>query len=237
MSDILVVKDMPSMGAGLLEDVLIDANISFDLVDQASGADAPSPKNYDAMVVFGAVSRLSQTGIEEVEIGYKAREAVELGIPYLGYGLGHNALASGMGSWMVNSSVRENGVANNRNHPYTIALNEKGRKDPIFCGLPDELNVFQQHDREIGELPKVVDVLAYGKTSAYQAIKVGKFAYGIQPHFELTGTMLAEWADKEPRLEELGRDNLVDGLDQIQPTYTDQGHRIARNFLKIARLI
>ena len=86
---------------------------------------------------------------------------------------------------------------------YKIKLSDEGNRDSLFIGLPDEFTVFQWHGDtfDLGTDLKSVPskCLAFSELFPNQIIKVGKNAYGLQFHLEVTEDMIKNWIDVNDR--------------------------------------
>ena len=76
----------------------------------------------------------------------------------------------------------------------TVTLTEAGRIDPFFRGIPERIHCLQWHSAEIKRLPAGATVLAQSGDCRTQAIRVGRYAYGLQYHVEVTRDTTTEWA-------------------------------------------
>jgi GMP synthase-like glutamine amidotransferase len=65
--------------------------------------------------------------------------------------------------------------------------------DPFFTGVAPVCEVLQWHGVEVIKIPPGGTILAQSPACAVQALRVGKHAYGIQFHIEVTGTTVQEW--------------------------------------------
>jgi GMP synthase-like glutamine amidotransferase len=109
------------------------------------------------------------------------------GKPYLGLCLGHQLLADALGGRVERMAVPEVGMMR-------VETAEAARDDALFNGLDRTLDCLQWHGCEVTALPKGGVVLASSPACAVQAFRVGRSAYGLQYHVELTPQTVAEWA-------------------------------------------
>ncbi len=236
MSELLIIQNITREGAGLLEQVLVDEGVDFDIVDLDKGQSLPDLTNYKALVVLGGPdSANDDTSKMKDELAF-IQQALEAKVPYLGICLGLQTLVKAAGGRVVKGEVKEVGFINPDGNQHTVSVTAEGKADPLLAGLPDELNVFQLHGETV-ELTSSMKVLATGKFCRNQIIKVAANAYGIQSHFEVTPEMLDVWAEQDPDLIPIGRNKLVADLEAIKQSYTNIGQTLLRNFLRIANLI
>ncbi len=236
MSRLLILQNIKREGPGILERVLSEENIDFDLVILDEGRRVPTLDDYTALVVLGGPDSANDDMAKISSELALIKEALEAGIPYLGICLGLQTLVKAAGGRVIKGNHKEIGFIGPDNQQYAVTLTDKGRGDPLLASLPDVLDVFQLHGETV-ELTSDMLVLATGKYCHNQIIKVAANAYGIQSHFELTPEMLAVWAEQDPDLIPIGKDRLLAGFEVIKQSYTYIGQTLLRNFLRISNLI
>src|SRR5665213_2370845 len=162
MSELLIVKNISREGPGLLEEVLRDENIAFDVVDLDSGDTFPNPSDYRALVVLGgpdsANDKSEKMTAELSQIGV----ALDQHIPYLGICLGLQTLIKAAGGKVIKGAVKEAGFIDPGGSQFTVQVTETGKTDPLLVGLSTDLDVFQLHGETV-ELTESMNVLATGK--------------------------------------------------------------------------
>lgn len=235
MSELLIVQNISREGPGLLEQVLRDEGVTFDLVDLDKGQDMPSLDGYKALVVLGGPDSANDDTIKMTTELSRIKDGLDADIPYLGICLGLQALVKAAGGKVIPGEVKEVGFIDPDNNQYTVAVTDEGKTDPLLAGLPETLDVFQLHGETV-ELTPDMTVLATGKFCKNQIVRVADKAYGIQSHFELTPEMLAVWAEQDPDLIPIGKDKLQADFEAIKHSYTNIGQTLLRNFLRIAKL-
>ncbi|MBS3126329.1 type 1 glutamine amidotransferase [Candidatus Woesearchaeota archaeon] len=233
---VLIVKNEPEEGPGLLEEVLKEHSIDYDTVDMEKGDAFPHPRDFSAVVVLGGPDSANDTTERmKAEIN-KIKEILNAGIPYLGICLGMQVLVKAAGGKVYKHSVPEIGWRDPDGNLFEIQSTRDGKKDPLLKGLPLKLKIFQLHGETV-QLIGAMKLLATGKHCQNQVIRVGKNAYGIQGHFELTGEMFEMWIAHDPDLKKMDKDALRKDYNAIKSDYETNGRRIAENFLKIAKII
>ena len=242
---LLIVKNITREGPGILEEILKENSIDFHIVDLDAGDMLPEPDNYSAVIVFGGPdSANDRTKKMEQELAM-IKKATDLEIPYLGICLGMQALAKSCGAVIRRNEVREIGFKGEDGEYYSVSILDRYINDPLFDGLENPLKIFHLHGEtadldglnDLSDLNDNIELLATGKYCKNQIIKVGKNAYGIQGHFELTPEMFEVWLNNDPELMELDRDMLVQDFDELAEEYRNNGHILFTNFLKIAGLL
>lgn len=236
MSKLLILQNIKREGPGILEFVLSEENIDFDLVVLDEGERTPTLDGYAALVVLGGPDSANDDTVKMSSELALIKEALKADMPYLGICLGLQVLVKAAGGRVVKGDQKEIGFIAPDNQQYTVTLTDEGREDPLLASLPDELDVFQLHGETV-ELTPDMTTLATGKFCRNQIVKVGANAYGIQSHFELTPEMLALWADQDPDLMPIGKDKLSTDFEPIKRSYAHTGRTLMRNFLKISKLI
>jgi GMP synthase (glutamine-hydrolysing) len=235
MGELLIIQNISREGPGLLEQVLIDERIPFDVVDVGNGHAFPTLDGYKALVVLGGPGSANNTTPTMIAQLARIKECVKAGIPYLGVCLGLQTLVKACGGDVVPGNVHEVGFLGPDDKQYTVALTDAGKTDPLFAGLPEVLAVFQLHGETVGLTPEMT-LLATGKFCRNQVVKVAPKAYGIQSHCELTPEMLAVWAEQDPDLIPTGQENLLADFANLGDSYSRTGLTLLRNFLRIADL-
>lgn len=235
MNQILIVKNITREGPGLLEAVLAEQNVTYDLVDLSKGEAFPSPLTYRALIVLGGPASANDQSDTMVTELAQVRQAFEHTIPYLGICLGLQVGVKAAGGSVVAGSVKEIGLHDQKGDPYTIQLTDSGKRDPLVAGLADQVRVFQLHGETVAPTPDMA-ILGTGKWCQNQIVRIGEQAYGIQSHFELTPDMLAIWAAEDPDLIPLGAAALLTEFHTIRGEYTRTGRTLLRNFLRLAGL-
>ena len=235
MSELLIVKNIPREGPGLLEGLLQEEGLDYDLIDLESGDTIPSPNDYKAMVVLGGPDSANDSTPKMTAELEKIKTALEANIPYLGICLGMQVLVKAAGGEVVKAENKEVGFIDPSGVQYDIQVTDEGKRSPLLVGLPDNLEVFHLHGETV-VLTEKMTLLGTGRYCKNQIVQVSPTAYGIQSHFELTPEMLVAWAEQDPDLVPLGKEKLVADYEAIKDNYTAIGRTILSNFLKLAGL-
>ena len=231
--EILIIKNSTSEGPGLLVEVLKEKNVECFTVDLERRENPPPVENFGAVVVLGGPDSANDANEKmKNELAF-IRNAIDLKIPYLGICLGLQTLVKAAGAKVIKSPVKETGFIDPEGNNFTIELTEEGKKDPLFENLNSPLNVFHLHGETV-ELPDNIILLATGKFSRNQAVKIGSNAYGIQCHFELTPEMFEAWLNNDPDLRQLNKEQLRKVFYKIKDEYIKTGKQLFGNFLRVA---
>ncbi|MBI1883096.1 MAG: type 1 glutamine amidotransferase [Chlamydiae bacterium] len=232
---ILILQNATGEGPGILEGLLREKTLPYELIDLNRGLSCPSPRDFSAWVVLGGPdSANDETPKMEIELA-KVREALDLKIPYLGICLGLQVLVKASGGQVVKSPVKEIGFRDPQGGIFQVELTSEGKKDPLLRGLSDQSTIFHLHGEAV-VLTKEMTLLGKGKFCQNQIVKVADRAYGIQGHFELTPEMFELWIQEDPDLLELNQDELRRDFAFLREEYGKVGKTLFRNFLAIAGL-
>lgn len=187
---ILVFQHIAVEHPGLFASFLDADGHSWDVVELDAGEDVPALDLYDMLWVMGGPMDVWEDDIHPWLVREKAaiRQWVRSGKPYLGVCLGHQLLADALGGRVGPGAEPEVGLL-------SVALTGEGRDDPLFRGAPDDGICFQWHGAEVLAPPAGARVLARSDACPVQAMRVGRFAYGVQYHQEVTPAMVAAWGE------------------------------------------
>ncbi len=192
----LALEHLHSNPLGVYGDVLVDRGIDVDRVLLDRGDQLPDWRAYELLVVMGG----GMSAYDDDEYPWLAsekraiREAVSAGVPYFGVCLGSQLLASALGGRVYLGPEPELGVI-------PVFLCEAARRDPVFRGLPPDLEVFQWHC-DTFTLPDGATRLARSPRYENQAFRYGEVAYAIQCHLETTLEEVQDWFAAWPSLGE-----------------------------------
>ena len=233
---VLIVKNISREGPGLLDSVLSAHKIPSDLSDLTIGDPFPAPQGYSVVFVFGGPNSANDESRKMREELVRIRETVDAGVPFLGICLGMQALVKACGGNVVKSPAKEIGWQDDFGKPYEIDFTDEGKADPLFKGVKSPMKIFQLHGETV-ELADGMSVLATGKHCRMQAVRVGKNAYGIQGHLELTERMLMQWLTQDDDLLHEDASEILLKYATMQAEYEKNGKKVLGNFLKIAGII
>lgn len=231
---ILVFQHVVSEHPGSFRDVMAVRGCAMRQVELDAGEAIPPLDDYDILLVMGGPMDVweEQKFLWLRDEKAAIRHWVAAGRPYLGICLGGQLLADAMG-----------GKVGPMTAPPEVGMSKVRQlaPDPIFRDIPELCTCFQWHAAEITRLPQGARLLATSPGCAVQGFAIGKHAYGLQFHLELTDTTAAEWGSLPEYAAALERVKGQGALPALQAE-VDAGitelksgaHRIFANFLDIA---
>jgi GMP synthase-like glutamine amidotransferase len=233
---ILVLQHLSVEHPGVFRDFLREDGLSWHTVELDQGNTIPDLEAFDVMMVMGGPQDVWQEDLYPWLVPEKAairRFVAELQRPYLGICLGHQLLADALGGEVGPGRAPEVGTL-------TISQTSEGRKDPLFNGVPDPIEVLQWHGAEVKRLPEGGVPLARSDVCAVQAFRYGKAAYGLQCHVEVTRDTVADWAAIPEYARALEASLGVGIVDRLEadvsdrlPLYTSVARQLYTNFKKL----
>ena len=184
----LVFQHIAVEHPGIFRDFFAEDGIVWDAVELDEGDAIPNLGGYDILFAMGGPMDVWEESAHPWLVAEKQaiRDWVSAGRPFFGFCLGHQLLADALGGRVGPAGAPEVGVMD-------IALTDAGYDDPFFEGLPRVSPCMQWHAAAVLETPPAATVLARSEICPIQAIRVGRAAYGLQYHVEVTGATAAEW--------------------------------------------
>ena len=233
--DVLVLQHIACEPPGAFEDVLVAAGADIHRVELDEGDALPPWQDFVAIVAMGGPMSVN----DDAELPWLTEEkqaiadAVRAGVPYWGSCLGVQLLAAALGARVYSGTQPEVGVL-------PVTLTDEGRSDPVFAGLPAEFLTLQWHG-DTFDVPEGGVLLASSPAFPNQAFRVGRTAYGVQFHVEVTEQMAREWAGVPAYAEYADRvlgaggiDRLMADFDAARERMLDVGRRMFERWVEIA---
>ncbi len=216
---VLVLKHGGSEALGTLEAFLESHGVDVVGLDVGSSTQVPNNPQKAAAIVITDGPADGSLGDERSCL----REAVRMGVPVLGIGLGAELLAEACGGRALGAGWRETGFSR-------VRLTPEGQKEPLLNGFEDEFEVFARRGDNL-ELPDGAVLLAEADGCRNQAFRYGSNAYGLQFHVEVTPNMVSRWFEGRPE-----RTEALRAFHRLSTRLNRMTHLLCLNFLsKIIR--
>jgi GMP synthase (glutamine-hydrolysing) len=186
-------------------------------------ADWPDLQEVAGLVVFGGsmnANRIDRYPFLERDRTYLRRAMGDEAPPVLGICLGAQLMASAMDVPVVKSPVKEVGFAR-------LLPTEAGRDDPLLSAFETGDMVFHWHEDMVAQ-PSGSVLLAAGDDVPVQAFRVGRRAWGVQFHPEVTAEELEIWFDEAGDAMEPEWGKSAQDVRKEMALYLDAQHARAR---------
>ena len=187
----------------------------------------PEPEQIQALIVLGGAMGANDEQRYPFlgDLKKLIRKIVATQIPYLGICLGGQLLAASLGGAVVSRRWEELGTL-------PVHLTKEGTGDRLFRGIAEEFSTFQWHHDSF-DIPEGGVLLASSATCPHQAFRVGRCAWGLQFHPEVTESIIriwCAWDNPEPEKTEV----LVAAFTEKTGHYLMTTQRLIANFVSIA---
>lgn len=212
LKKILVIQHVECEGLGTIEPPLRRAGLEPEFIKVFRGQALPrTAHGYSAVIALGGPMGVYEEAIHPF-IGAELRlieSVLRHGLPFLGVCLGSQMLARAAGARVYKGKSKEIGW-------YRVKLTGEGMADRLFLGFPKEFSVFQWHGDTFDVPPGAVN-LASSEIFPNQLIRVGRNAYGVQFHLEVTGEMIKDWIEVNGQELE-GLKGVIDPVNIVEET-------------------
>jgi GMP synthase (glutamine-hydrolysing) len=223
---VLAIVHQPDAGPGIFADAIVSAGATLDswLIPRVERPPA-DPLTYDAVMTFGGAMHPDQDD-EHPWLGYEQSllgELVEREVPLLAVCLGAELLA---GAHRAPSP--EIGW-------YEVETTADAANDPLMAPLAPSFEALEWHSYEC-PLPPGAVALANSETCV-QAFRVGKRAWGIQFHAEVTLADFERWLDdyrSDPDAAAIDPGRLRVETRARIARWNELGRRLCARFLAVA---
>ncbi len=224
---ILSITHGPTVPGGVFDEGVEAAGHELERWSVPLGGAPQPPESYDGVMVFGGSMHPDQ----DEHFGWLEREAdflrgvIEEDVPVIGVCLGAQLLARAAGAWVGPARAPEIGW-------FPVELTRDGRADPVLGVLPPRTDAFQWHRYTFG-IPDGGAELARSDVCT-QAFRLGRHAWGLQFHAEVTLPMLEAWAAEDSDdLPAPVDDFLAETASRIGG-WNEQGRKLCAAFLEAA---
>jgi GMP synthase (glutamine-hydrolysing) len=196
---ILCIRQHQPHELGVLAEAVDELGLETTYVDAWLAQTWPPIDDFSALVVLGG--EMNADEVERFPFLSQERDllarAIRQDMPVLGICLGAQLLARAAGAEVPKSPVPELGFL-------PVEGTRAGRNDPVLAPF-DGIRVFQWHE-DTFELPVGAELLCTNPNVPNQAFRIGRAAYGIQFHPEVTLEAIRAWSVKyEAAVRQFGR--------------------------------
>lgn len=190
----------------------------------------PQHKDISALLVLGGAMGANDDNKYPflTDLKQLILKVVESGIPYLGVCLGGQLLAAALGAKVVSNRWEELGNLH-------AAQTAEAVTDRLFRGVPQTFRVFQWHHDSF-DIPAGAVLLASSAACSHQAFRVGKSAWGVQFHPEVTEEIIRCWCAWDNSLT-VRTEEFVAGFRAESESYAATASQLVKNFLMAAKLL
>jgi GMP synthase-like glutamine amidotransferase len=218
-----IIQNDPEVPPG---NILASLKIPYVVKHPYRGERLPDVNDISSLIVLGGAMGANDDARHPFlsELKNLIREAVSSNIPYLGVCLGGQLLAAALGAKVVPNRWEELGTQN-------VSLTKEGGNDRLFAGISDTFSTFQWHHDSF-DIPDAGVLLAASAICPHQAFRVGKSAWGLQFHPEVTESILRNWSDWN-RETAVRTEELVTEFSDQQQIYSAISQILVNNFLKV----
>jgi len=223
---ILFIKHIDIEGPGTLGEFFNNqTSWQTKIVELENGEMLPPLGECNSIISLGGPMNVYETdkypflSIEEEFL----KEALDKEVPVLGICLGAQLLAKAAGAAVRRADQEEIGW-------YNVSLTEDGIRDTLFDNLGRTPEVFQWH-RDTFDIPQRGVLLATSDICRNQAVRIGRSAWALQFHLEMTPEMLEMWFDYYPV--DLDKNKLLVECFKKKDSYQRQADLIYFNFARV----
>jgi GMP synthase-like glutamine amidotransferase len=183
---ILVLQHSSLDHPGIMRRYMAEDGIAWDPIDVFAGERVPPLRDYDALLVMGGPQQTDQEAAHPWLVAEKEfirRAVLEESKPVLGICLGSQLIAEVMGGRVGPMELPEIGVLD-------IETTAEAAGDALLEGLAVPAKTLQWHLHGVMDLPPGAQHLMHSRAWKNQAFRVGRLAYGLQFHMELSADMV-----------------------------------------------
>jgi GMP synthase (glutamine-hydrolysing) len=197
-------------------------------VDVIGGESLPKDSSpYAGVLISGSGAMVTERHDWSERSAEWLREAAHAGMPLFGICYGHQLLAHALGGAVdYNPQGREMGTV-------PMQLHADAAADPLFAGLPGEIDVQATHRQSVLSPPPSATVLARSEKDACQAFRWREAVWGVQFHPEFSTALMRSYI--HARREALTTEGTCHRslLKSVRPA--PQARRVLRRFVRHAR--
>ena len=185
----------------------------------------PDLEEYAGLILTGSPSSAYDAEEWIARLSEVILRAVDRKLPILGICFGHQLIAQ-----VLDGEVGPNPLGWEIGDP-EVELTEKGKKDPLFEGIPETFRVIQSHRDNVLRMPEGAVLLASSPLCSIQSFAIGDFLRTVQFHPEMGPEHLQFILP--PRREKILASSGID-VNEVLPSIrsTPESRQIFRNFEK-----
>jgi GMP synthase (glutamine-hydrolysing) len=228
---VLVVQNGVNGGSGRFGGWLAGAGLAVDVVTAFDGSALPSRLEHDALLVLGGGylpdddEKAPWLPATRALVG----QALAGSVPLFGICLGGQMLATVAGGKVQGDA----GAPEHGSTPITIRA--EAAADPLFRDLPRVVPAIEHHVDAITALPQDAVWLAETERCPYQAFRVGRRAWGVQFHPEVTPGRIRQWDASLTREYGFDPDELYAAAVADEPVSSAAWREVATRFAAVVR--
>ena len=229
---VLAIVHQRDAGPGVFAEAIDAAGARLEVWEPWAGPPLRRPAAYDAVLTFGGSMHPDQGRRHAWIDGERAllAELVQREVPTLAVCLGAQLLAGAGGGTVARASRPEIGW-------YPVELTDAGAADPLLGPLAPGFEALEWHSYACALPP---DATALARTATcLQAYRIGRQAWGIQFHAEVTRADLHGWienyrSDEDAVAIELDPAALRDECERKIGAWNELGRGLCARFLAVA---
>lgn len=229
---VLAIVHQRDAGPGVFAEAIDAAGARLEVWEPWAGTPLRRPAAYDAVLTFGGSMHPDQGRSHAWIDGERAllAELVQREVPTLAVCLGAQLLAGAGGGTVARASRPEIGW-------YPVELTDAGAADPLLGPLAPGFEALEWHSYACALPP---DATALARTATcLQAYRIGRQAWGIQFHAEVTRADLHGWiedyrSDEDAVAIELDPAALRDECERKIGAWNELGRGLCARFLAVA---
>ena len=229
--NVLAVIHGEKVRAGVFADVVAGRNHRLEEWSLAWGRPLPRPlDDYGAVLVFGgamhADQELHHPWLREENL--LLQQLLDRHVPVLGVCLGAQLLAKAVHADVRPAPAPEIGWSE-------VTLTEAAEDDALLGALPRRFDAFQWHFYEYG-LPAGAVELARSAVCS-QAFRLGRWAWGVQFHPEVTFEQVRDWIAEERADLPVDPDELERETERRIVHWQELGRTLCGSFIEAAERV
>ncbi len=222
---ILFIKHIDIEGPGTLGEFFAQTDWKVKTINLHKGEELPPLHLCEAVVSLGGPMNVYENDIYpflEVEEAF-LKNVLKKDIPVLGICFGSQLMAKISGGLIEKTLNPEIGW-------YPIKLTKYSRDDLLFRGVDDIFDMFLWHEDKFS-IPQKAIHLSKSLLCENQALRIGKYAWGLQFHPEITYEMLLSWLDfYRIDLDDMAKMKILLGYFEKRSKYDYFAKKIYYNF-------